>query len=150
MRYKFLSGVFILALAVIMIGCTDPLWKGKFSSSVFLLNNTMDSITVEYEDVEQDTTFVFVISPKNSPFSNTVYVELGEFQGDKNSEWPPEEYFAEKMSHLTIYRKVGDDTQQLSRTYYDESSDFELLADYEFDIHCVTYSLYVTEDMFKE
>ncbi len=150
MRHKFISGMFMLALSVFMIGCTDPFWEGKFSNSVFLLNNTMSNITVEYEDVEQDTTFVFVISPKNSPSNNYVYVELGEFQGDKNSEWPPEEYFAEKISHLTIYRMVGADMQQLSRTYYDESSDFELGADYEFDIHCVTYALYVTDDMFKE
>lgn len=150
MKRKILKSVVFLAVAILATSCTDPFWDGKFSSSVYFVNNTEGDIVAEYENIEQDTTIRLVIPPTSSQLTYEIEICLGEFQADKKDKWPPEEYVSERMSHLTIYRMVGDTKQYLPSSCYDESSDFKLGADYEFDIHYVKYGLVISEEMFYE
>ena len=150
MMKKLLSNALLVALVVLTTSCTDPFWEGRFSSDVYFVNNTNSDIVAEYENVEIDTTYMLVIPPFTSQNNYDIYIRLGECQADKKDKWPPEEFVAEKMNHLTLYRMVGDTRQYLPRTCYDESSDFVLGADYEPDIHYVKYVLYISEDMFSD
>ena len=150
MKRKILSVALLIVLAVIAASCTDPFWGGKFSCSVFFVNNTDGDIIAEYEDVEQDSLYCLVVPPSSSASREDMEFNLGEYQGTQKDKWPPEEFVAEKMGHLTLYRMVGDTKQYLPRTCYDESSDFIRGSDNEFDIHYVKYGLYISEDMFTE
>lgn len=150
MKRFFLANVVFFTLAVLTVRCTDPFWGGKFSCSVYIINNTDGDIFAEYEDVEQDTIYTQVVSPSTSQNRQDIGFNLGEFQGDKKDKWPPEEFVSERMSHLTVYRIAGDIKQYLPRTCYDESSDFDRGADYEFDVHYVKYGLIISENMFSE
>ena len=150
MKNKLLSSALIVALVVLTTSCTDPFWEGRFSSDVYFVNNTNSDIVAEFENAEQDTTYILVIPPFTSQNNYDICFHLGECQTDKNDKWPPEEFVAEKMGHLTLYRMVGDTKQYLPRSCYDESSDFVRGSDNEFDIHYVKYGLYISEDMFSE
>ena len=150
MKRKILKSIVFIALAVLAASCTDPFWGGKFSCSVYFVNNTDGDIIAEYEDIEQDTTYSVVVPPATSQNRQDIGFDLGEFQTDKKDKWPPEEYVSERMSLLTVYRMVNNTKQYLPRTCYDESSDFDRGADYEFDVHYVKYGLIISENMFSK
>lgn len=109
------------------------------------LSSPSDALIVEYEDIQNDTTYVRPI--KNG---NDISVYGDNYDGNVREDYFPEGYIEKQLSYITIYRYKGHEIQYLPRKYYDEKEDFVIRINHFFSDIEFIHSLFVTESMFEE
>ena len=146
MKTLTLTKTILLSAIVILTSCRDPFFDGKFETHLRVYNKTNAPIVVEYEDVDHDTIAIVHIQPKVDGACL-----LGIYEGNTNESRPSDEFVNEKLSHVSIYRTIGDSTHlYLPRIYYDEAGKLNSYVNPEFVIYEAYYELTVTEEMFSD
>ena len=109
------------------------------------LSSPSDALIVEYEDIHNDTTYVWPIK-----YGNDISVYGDNYYGNVRDDYFPEGYIEKQLSYMTIYRYKGHEIQYLPREYYDEKEDFVIRINQFFSDIEFIHSLFVTESMFEE
>ena len=137
-------------IVVALASCKDPFYKGHITSYLLIDNITQGEIVASYA-VTNDSVKIVTVLPEEATQQDYHFAAqfcLGDYEGNREDDYPPTEYVAEKMKNLTICRMEDGIIQQLPSCYYDDSDDFTVHLNVEFFGHEVTYQLIVTEEMF--
>jgi hypothetical protein len=146
MKKSALILAFLLVATVMMTGCKDPFFDGKFETYLRVYNKTNSTIVLEFEDIEYDTVYIKKIKPNKE--GSTM---LGVYEGSVKETRPSDDFINDKLRHVAIYRMVGGNVlQNLPREYYNEAGKIHSYVNPEFVIYEAFYELTVTEDMFYE